>query len=132
MRRNTKLAVGIALTATTVVLLTYAAKRMAYFFSFEKAPPSAAIESGTERDAGKQTAPVTLTWDAVPHARSYNLYWSHQPGVNRRNGNKIEGVRPPYRFVRVEKGRTYHFVVTAVSDAGESRESSEIVYRADP
>ena len=73
---------------------------------------------------------VMLSWDAVPNANTYNLYGSTEPGVTRYTGKKIAGIAPPYRFARVENGQTYYFVVTAVSGAGESSESAEIVYRA--
>ena len=132
MSRDTTLAVGIALTAATIVLLVFAAKRIVYFFSFETAPPPAAVESNSAADARPQFNGIALTWDTVPKALSYNLYWSTRPGVTRQTGKKIAGIQPPYRFVRVEKGQVYYFVVTAVTDAGESGESEEIVYRAVP
>jgi hypothetical protein len=49
----------------------------------------------------------------------------------RHSGNKIAGVAPPYTFKKVQKGRTYYFVVTSVTDADESGESNEIVFKAD-
>ena len=132
MNRSTALTVGLLLTAATVVLLVYAAKRVAYFFSFEQTSPQVVTESQGQSDIPKQFVTVTLTWDTVADAQDYNLYWSRRPGVTRQTGNKIEGVTPPYRFRRVEKGQTYYFVVTAVTEAGESSESDEIVYRAQP
>lgn len=132
MSRNTALAVGLTLTAATALLLIYAAKRVVYFFSFDQASRPATIESAADTAAPPQYGGVTLSWDEVPNARSYNLYWSTQPGITKYNGNRITGITPPFRFTRVEKGRTYYFAVTAVTDAGESSESDEIVYRADP
>lgn len=132
MKRNKALAIGFALTATTVLLLVYAASRLAYFFSFDPPSGSAATASRDEPPAGKQLEGITLSWDAVPGAQTYNLYWSTRPGVTRHTGNKISGVEPPFRFSRVHEGQTYYFVVTAVTDGGESRESAEIVYRPTP
>ena len=71
-------------------------------------------------------APVTLAWDNVPEAVSYNIYWSDSPGVSKQNGNKIANVTNPYTVKGLTRGQTYYFVVTAVSHSGESNESEEI------
>ena len=71
---------------------------------------------------------VTLTWKAVPGADSYNLYYSTSPGVTKHDGRKISRVNMPYTIQGLIEGTTYYFVVTAVSDAGESEESEEISF----
>ena len=75
-------------------------------------------------------APVTLTWDEVPGALSYNLYVSESPGVSRQTGKKIPGVAIPYTLPEVKAGATYHVVVTAVGEQGESTESEELSFTA--
>ena len=132
MRRSRTLAIGLVLTAATVLLLAYAANRLVYLFTFDQDSGSAAVDSKDGKVAGSRFSEITLSWDAVPNALSYNLYWSTRPKVTRLTGKRIPGVMPPYRFTEVEKGVTYYFVVTAVTEAGESRESEEIVYRAKP
>ena len=132
MKRKSMLAIGLVLTATTILLLTFAAHRLAYLFSFDEGSGTPAVESIDDKSPKAGLREITLSWDATPHARYYNLYWSTRPKVTRITGNKISGVKPPVRFTQVEKGTTYYFVVTAVTDEGESQESEEIVYRSDP
>ena len=132
MKRKNMLAIGLVLTAATILLLTFAAHRLAYLFSFDGGAGTSAAGPNDTKTPEAGVREITLSWDTIPDARTYNLYWSTRPNVTRFSGNKIEGVRPPYRFIRVEKGTTYYFVVTAVTDVGESRESEEIVYRTEP
>ena len=132
MRRKNALIAGLVLTAATAVLLVYAAKRVSYLFSFEHDLRPETSELSAEPAAENRFRAVTISWDTVADAHTYNLYWSERAGVTRQTGNKIAGVVPPYRFNRVENGHTYYFVVTAVTEAGESGESDEIVYRAEP
>jgi fibronectin type 3 domain-containing protein len=71
---------------------------------------------------------VTLAWDSVPNATSYNIYWSDKPGVTRQNGTKISNVKNPYKMNGLKKGEKYYFVVTAVNASGESQESDEFSF----
>jgi fibronectin type 3 domain-containing protein len=73
---------------------------------------------------------ATVSWDNVPKADSYNIYWSHSPGVTRQNGKKIVNVTNPYTFESLERGKMYYFVVTAVAGSNESRESDELSFKA--
>ena len=83
-----------------------------------KAPPSSA---GATRD-------VTLAWDNVPGATSYNIYWRDKPGVTRQNGTKIANVKNPHKLKGLIKGKKYYFVITAVNASGESSESEELSF----
>jgi fibronectin type 3 domain-containing protein len=74
---------------------------------------------------------ATLTWDNVPSAMSYNIYWRQQPGVTKHNGKKIANVKNPHTLENLSPGKTYYFVVTAVSKSGESSISGEISYTVD-
>ena len=71
---------------------------------------------------------VTLTWQDVPNATSYNIYYSSKPGVTKKNGIKISNVKNPHEMDGLKKGVKYYFVVTAVNDSGESKESEEISF----
>ena len=72
------------------------------------------------------TPDVSLAWDELPEATSYNIYWSNRPGVTKENGTKISNVKSPYKITGLERGKIYYFVITAVNDSGESIESEEI------
>ena len=74
------------------------------------------------------TQAVTLAWDDVPNATSYNIYWSDKPGVTRKNGARISNVKNPHKMTGLEKGKKYYFVVTAVNQSGESSESEEFSF----
>ena len=80
------------------------------------------------KDATTKKQDVTLTWDDIPNAISYNIYWRNKPGVTRNNGTKISNVRNPHKIVGLKKGEKYYFVVTAINASGESKESEEISF----
>jgi len=103
----------------------------------QKSPPGAIKKTvPTASQKSKQASPsnatdtrdVTLAWDDVPGATSYNIYWSDKPGVNRRNGTKISNVKNPHKLNDLMKGEKYYFVVTAVNQSGESSESAEFSF----
>ena len=71
---------------------------------------------------------VTLQWDAVPNATSYNIYWSKSPGSAKSHGKKISNVAIPTTIKDLEIGATYFFAITAVNEFGESAASEEISY----
>ena len=73
---------------------------------------------------------VTLAWDNVPNATSYNIYWKDSPGVTKFNGKKISNVNNPYTIKGLKPG-TFYFVVTAVNELGESAESAEFSISVD-
>jgi predicted phage tail protein len=90
---------------------------------------SACVNKTTKDDSATPIIlDVTLAWNDVPDATSYNIYWSDKPGVNKKNGTKISNVKNPYKMTGLKKGKEYYFVVTAVNDSGESRESEEISF----
>ena len=92
-----------------------------------KPPQKPAPQSSLNAGAGK----ATLGWDGVPGATAYNLYISESPGVNRQNGRKIANVSNPHTLAGLTAGAVYYVVVTAVSQTGESAESSELSFTAE-
>ena len=58
---------------------------------------------------------ATLSWDNVPNAVSYNIYYSESPGVTKQNGKKIANVTSPYTIKGLKREKVYYFVVTAVT-----------------
>jgi fibronectin type 3 domain-containing protein len=88
-------------------------------------PPSP--PAGISATAGNKQ--VTISWNGVAGATSYNLYWSTVPGVNKGTGTKISGVISPYTHTGRTNNTTYYYVVTAVNGYGESSESIEVSAR---
>ena len=72
---------------------------------------------------------VTLSWTAVKGATSYNIYWSERANVSKETGTKIEGGSPYYVHGNLVNGRTYYYVVTAVTSYGEGTESNVVSAR---
>ena len=68
---------------------------------------------------------VTLSWDNMPNAISYNIYYSDSQGVAKQKGKKIANVKTPYTIKGLKRGRIYYFVVTAATNFGESKESTK-------
>jgi fibronectin type 3 domain-containing protein len=75
---------------------------------------------------------VTVGWDTVAGATSYNVYVAASSGVTKANyetlpsGNRHPVAAGPFTKSDLIDGTTYYFVVTAVNAAGESAESSEV------
>ena len=92
-------------------------------------PVAAVLESPPEIGDSAETKQVALTWDSVPGATSYNVYWRASPGVTRQNGNKIENIKdPPTTIKGLKPDTTYYFVVTSVKGLEESQESAELSF----
>ena len=83
------------------------------------------------RPAGTMTnGQVTLLWNEIPGATSYNVYMSDSPGVTKTSGDKITNVTNPVKITQLKPGKTYYFVVTVVDGSGEGKESKELLYTA--
>lgn len=71
-----------------------------------------------------------ISWNLVTGATSYNLYMSTVAGVTKTNysssGILYASVASPYTVTGLTNGIPYYFVVTSVSGAGESVESTEV------
>lgn len=74
--------------------------------------------------AGDST--VTLTWDAVLNATSYNIYWSVAPGITSDTGYTISGVTSPYSHTSLTNGSTFYYRVSASNNGSEGPLSEEV------
>jgi mono/diheme cytochrome c family protein len=70
---------------------------------------------------------VTLAWNAVSGADSYNIYWSDKPGVTPATGTRISVGAGSYTHQGLLVSQSYYYVVTAVNSAGESLPSTQAV-----
>jgi len=89
------------------------------------APPLAVPSAPSGVTAVGGTNQVTVTWNAVSGATSYNLYWSATLGVTVATGTKITGVTSSYQHTGRADGTAYFYIVTAVNSVGESVASSQ-------
>lgn len=75
---------------------------------------------------------ITINWDRILGADSYNLYISEQSGLTKENfatlrgGRKRSGVTGPHTLTGLTSNRTYHFVITAVDGGTEGSGSREV------
>lgn len=70
---------------------------------------------------------VTIRWNSVSGATSYDLYMSSDSGLNKNNYSmKRTGVTSPFLVTGLTNGKTYYFFVTAADAKRESEESYEV------
>ena len=93
---------------------------------------------------------IAITWDPVPDAMYYNLYFQTTKGVlikfsdltrpiagdddfkavigvKKDKGTCLEGTQSPFVHDDLANGTCYHYVVTVVTQKGESLESQEVM-----
>ena len=68
----------------------------------------------------------TVSWQAVPQAEQYRVYWSTQPNVSKTNGSRVDAAANPLVHTGVQNGSTYYYVVTAVGAGGEGPVSQQV------
>lgn len=69
---------------------------------------------------------ITVRWNAVAGATSYNVYYATGTGTAKAKGKRVSGIKTTsYRHDDVKKKAMYYYVVTAVNDEGESSASGE-------
>lgn len=87
-------------------------------------PPAGAPAAPGSVHAEAGDAQVTVAWESIPGAESYNLYWLPAPGVNAQTGNRIVGARSPYLHKELANGIPYFYVVMAVRNGVEGSPSA--------
>lgn len=87
------------------------------------APTIPAAPAGVTATGG--TKQVSISWNGVGNATSYNLYWSITSGVTPANGTKVTGASSPYVQTGLADGASYYYIVTALNSAGESAASAQ-------
>ncbi len=116
----------------------------------EATPPEELPPAPANVKAQPGNGRVLLTWDAVEGAMYYNVYyattkgvqvkWSEltrpiagpsdfktKIGVKKEKSTCIEGPSSPYLHEDLANGSCYHYVVTVVTEKGESPESEEVM-----
>ena len=68
---------------------------------------------------------VTISWDSITGATSYNIYWNTTGSVTT-SDSQIATVTSPYVHTGLSNGTTYYYVVTAINSTGEGALSSEV------
>ncbi len=82
------------------------------------APQGVTAEAGNEK--------VTLSWNPVAGATSYNVYWSTSGTLTTDNATKIAGVATPYAHGGLTNGVSYYYIVAAVADPFEGPASPAV------
>ncbi len=75
--------------------------------------------------SGSKTGTITVSWDSVEGADSYNIYWGTVGGVTTGNGTLIQGAVSPYDHSGLIMGTDYFYIVTAVNTSGSENASVE-------
>jgi hypothetical protein len=105
--------------------------RLVLFIAFVFASLAAAAPAQLGSPQLKTAAPadkaVQLSWNAVPGATSYNIYWSTGSGVTKGHSDgHANNTGIAYTVPTLTNGTLYYFVVTAVDADGESSPSNEL------
>lgn len=87
------------------------------------APTAPGAVTGLAASGGQQQ--VSLSWQPVANATSYNVYWSSTPGVTKATGTRIPGATSPYVVTGLSAGSTYYYIVTAQNGVGEGIASAQ-------
>ncbi len=75
---------------------------------------TAALPVPTNPAATASDSTAILSWDVVPDAEDYTLYWSNSPNIDPATATKVEHVVPPYTMAGLVNGTTYYFRVQAI------------------
>jgi RHS repeat-associated protein len=85
-------------------------------------PPAAPTDvTATARDGE-----IVISWEPVPGAFSYNVYWCAGAKFSPLDAERMEGVTSPFIHSGLSYGVSYNYVVTAIGNKGES-EVSDVV-----
>ena len=68
---------------------------------------------------------VQLNWDSVSGATSYKIYWNTTGNVSA-SDSALTSNTNEYQHTNLSTGLEYHYIVTAINDAGESSASNSV------
>ena len=87
--------------------------------------PTDALAAPANLAALGGTGQVTLSWNAVDKATSYNVYYATSTGVTVANGTKIANTTTSYVQTGLAAGTAYYYIVAAVNSTGEGAASAQ-------
>lgn len=90
-----------------------------YFFCFAMLPGCSG-KSDIPPARVIQRGKVAITWDEVPGAVSYNVYYGNSAGLTKWNCVKIPKASSPLTLTDLAWGRSFFFGLGAVTPTGES------------
>lgn len=70
-------------------------------------------------------ARITLTWDAVPGATTYTVYWNTRGDVNTQD-TRVENITNPAVHTGLTNGQQYYYMVTATTSTYGEVASAEV------
>jgi len=73
-------------------------------------------------------ARITLSWDTIPGATRYTLYWNTQGNVSHTDA-RIDRVVSPFVHSDLSNDQNYHYILVAENAAGPSSASTEVSAR---
>jgi len=116
---------GTTYTATVSGVKDTAGNMMTpYSWSFTTADLGIPVVTASPGAAGGNQ--ISLSWQTISGATTYNVYWSTTTGVTIANGTKIVGAMPPFTHTGLTPGTTYYYVVTADAGSTESAASTQV------
>jgi len=69
---------------------------------------------------------ISLNWNVVDGAASYNVYWADTPGVTTTSGTKVSNLANSWVHTGLFNGTTYYYIVTASNRLGEGTASAAV------
>ena len=91
-------------------------------FSDNSNPPSAPVIKSAIAGVGS----ITVSWDTVSGAQSYNLFYHTGPTVDTTTGTKMAGVTSPVQIPGLTNDTQYAIAVCAANASGESGPSNTV------
>ncbi|MBU7004588.1 MAG: PD40 domain-containing protein, partial [Theionarchaea archaeon] len=83
-----------------------------------KAPEGLSVQSGA--------ASNVLTWNPVPDAIGYRVYWSNSPDISKEEAASVEVNNTTYEHTSLVVGQSYYYMVTAIGSKGEGKISTTV------
>lgn len=87
---------------------------------------AAAVPYSLSATPGPGDGQMTLIWNSIANATSYNIYYGTSSGVTKATGTKITNAVSPYIQNGLSIGTPYYYVLTSQNSYGESNECDQI------